>query len=1280
MKGLRRTKRWLAMLLAFTLAFSNVAYLDVPSVVIAAEDEPEAGQEKAGEETPAEPSAETSEAPAAEEAAPEASEETPSESTPETPTEESSEGTQEEPAVEDTQQTGEEPAAEETNPAEEDSAAEEADPAEAAPEEEETEPAEEETPPVEETEEPEEEDKKPEESNEEEAEKYTVTFTVSTGKGTVKVSTSDSESEIDGSGSFDVAKDSIVTFTVQAEEDGSIDKVEVDGERKYADSQDGDVYTYTITADSAKNVNIYFAEAEEEVKEDEEDQNTEYMVAINHVLYTDNIGMFRTLEEVTLKADDFKDGSVDLMSHAYDREGMVCDTKEASVSKDDFIDGYADVTIEYSIAEGWVAVLKESVPSSNGMRRARAIYVGTIEDVDIQPIAGQIPVSISFVYQDGSIALPSTTEIVERENNSYNFSYSFNGIDGYTPEIDTEITSKANYTIEESDGQYKITATLSAEIESDNVGIVFVAADGTYTVIKRFPAKGLRNLDPNDETSYIAERESEPRTDKKVGKQTEVDAEEVEGFTPRTVEQQVVSGDGTTQVFVDYVRNYYTVTYDTNGGSYIKAKQALYENPVEVDKGEEGKPGSPAVPEKKELKCGKTEHTHTNIYGSCYTRTCNRWHRHSASCYTLTCGQEAHTHTDQCYEITQVGTPEIPATPATYDPMPTKQGYIFTGWYADEACTIPASKKIDSITENVTVYAGWSSADVSYRILFYIENANDDNYSYLGSNTSSAQVGSNVTAAASDSVTGLDKTNFTFDHATSTTVAADGSSVVSVYYKRNVYTLTSNKRFYNGEVSNNKYASNLTLTAKYGANITTLMNETWNAPTNNKYAWSLTDDNEDKVAVFDTMPSGNKTVYEHSYSAKATQTLKYWLENYDSKETTQFDGNTYGLYKEVNVKFGQLYYDADFYEFPGYTKYKAMSNGKNYSFGSTTDGLKVDFYYNANGYSLQLVGYEGKLIKDEKVKLGADISSYLADPEAPVKDADFTGWYTDPAYTTLYTGNKKMPEGLVLYAGWKMPTYLITFMNGKDKYAEQKVEYLKSVNEIEGEQEGYDFIGWYADPEFKEEFDFNEPVTGNATIYGKWVEKTEISYTVKHVVIENGQEKVIVQRTATGTLGKDVTVRAIRLPGEYSSYVAESNEQTITLSPSDHEIKFVYAPLDDITYRVRYVLYGDNEEVLKETWDEETYDAKAKSFKVGPNRQIVSALNQEGYKVNESVKSVNLTSDNEKNIVTFTLSLNLFTITYAGIDDETKEAIDVSSLNNRTEYKRGDSFTLISVC
>lgn len=38
---------------------------------------------------------------------------------------------------------------------------------------------------------------------------------------------------------------------------------------------------------------------------------------------------------------------------------------------------------------------------------------------------------------------------------------------------------------------------------------------------------------------------------------------------------------------------------------------------------------------------------------------------------------------------------------------PTREGYVFTGWYTDRACTNPWGAS-DSVTGSMTLYAGWA--------------------------------------------------------------------------------------------------------------------------------------------------------------------------------------------------------------------------------------------------------------------------------------------------------------------------------------------------------------------------------------------------------------------------------------------------------------------------------------------------------------------------------------------------------------------------------------------
>ncbi len=42
---------------------------------------------------------------------------------------------------------------------------------------------------------------------------------------------------------------------------------------------------------------------------------------------------------------------------------------------------------------------------------------------------------------------------------------------------------------------------------------------------------------------------------------------------------------------------------------------------------------------------------------------------------------------------------------------PTREGYVFTGWYKDNACFEPWNMETDMIEGNITLYAGWEKIE-----------------------------------------------------------------------------------------------------------------------------------------------------------------------------------------------------------------------------------------------------------------------------------------------------------------------------------------------------------------------------------------------------------------------------------------------------------------------------------------------------------------------------------------------------------------------------------------
>ena len=179
------------------------------------------------------------------------------------------------------------------------------------------------------------------------------------------------------------------------------------------EDQGTEVPETTETTEAAEETTEDASQPEEDADQSE-DENAVYTVNLNHVLQTE-IGLFSTRQEITLTSAEFVDGSADLMGYAYSREGMVVTSEAAVVRAEDFDSAnYAYAEISYGVADGWMAVRKETPALYAGAFRARAIYVGTIDDVEFVPV-GQIPVSISFYYANGSLAKTTETVMAEQE-------------------------------------------------------------------------------------------------------------------------------------------------------------------------------------------------------------------------------------------------------------------------------------------------------------------------------------------------------------------------------------------------------------------------------------------------------------------------------------------------------------------------------------------------------------------------------------------------------------------------------------------------------------------------------------------------------------------------------------------------------------------------------------------------------------------------------------------------------------------------------------------------
>lgn len=237
---------------------------------------------------------------------------------------------------------------------------------------------------------------------------------------------------------------------------------------------------------------------------------------------------------------------------------------------------------------------------------------------------------------------------------------------------------------------------------------------------------------------------------------------------------------------------------------------------------------------------------------------------------------------------------------------PTKPGYTFNGWEPTVPTTVPA--------ENTTYKAKWQAEKTAkVTVVVWGENADDENYSYIKSVETTAPVGSTLTAIPSGTNLNMGTKLWELKRVEQTTVAADGSSVLNVYYDRKEFTLTF-KYDYRSVVGDGHvgatYQKTGTITAKWDADIgakflamnTAAKGSQWSRNENGKDPWT---------AFLQIMPAENRTYYCQNTSNTA-QSAYYYTEGLDGKYVLKHTVNAY--YKN------SLYISSeDFYPMEGFT-------------------------------------------------------------------------------------------------------------------------------------------------------------------------------------------------------------------------------------------------------------------------------------------------------------------------------------------------------------------------
>lgn len=398
----------------------------------------------------------------------------------------------------------------------------------------------------------------------------------------------------------------------------------------------------------------------------------------------------------------------------------------------------------------------------------------------------------------------------------------------------------------------------------------------------------------------------------------------------------------------------------------------------------------------------------------------------------------------------------------------------------------------------MTLKAHWTPKQVSYTVIHWWENADDDGYSFHESQELQGLTGKTTEAVAKSYTTSgknihgesvTDKA-FTASTISQKTIKGDGSTIVNVYYKRKTYTMHFKER-------RNSRKDLSTITKKWGQSISKKEWPTYDGNGN----WQIA--SSKYLAFTSSMPMKDSTLW--STSGYYTYKAYYYVQ--------KIDGNGYNLHHtdtikmDSNPKIG----NEDCYAIAGF----AYSHGDPGVGGRYKD---AKFYYTRNSYKIRFIN-NGKEDKSVEKKYEQSISSENYTPTRPSSLPEyyvFDGWYENELCEGKafdFSGKKMPAQNVTLYAKWTASDVKLTYnLNNPEGALVKKTEdvaagtvastVLPSIPTINE----YSFAGWYyADGNgniTSEVFNTNNTITRDTSIVGKWLYKGEL-----RVVYNPGTEK-----------------------------------------------------------------------------------------------------------------------------------------------------------------------------
>ena len=198
-------------------------------------------------------------------------------------------------------------------------------------------------------------------------------------------------------------------------------------------------------------------------------------------------------------------------------------------------------------------------------------------------------------------------------------------------------------------------------------------------------------------------------------------------------------------------------------------------------------------------------------------------------------------------------------------------------------------------------------------------------------------------------------------------------------------------------------------------------------------------------------------------------------------------------------------------------------------------------------------------------------------------------------------------------------------------------------------RDGYIFLGWYNNPECtgEEVTAIADSVAENTSLYAKWDNIKDYTLTVKHVDKNNTNN--VLSYEVKESQGYDDVIKAESLIKTFDgySYDSASAESIKITKESENNVITLYYTANSYKYTVNYYEKGTEVKFAESKHGEALYGSEV----------VEQAVYVKGYVAEESIKTVNIKDDENKNVINFYYIPATFGYTVNYLKEGTGEAI-----------------------